>query len=210
MKSKIILSLAAIMSVGLASCDETARLATSLEGNWTGTPTAANNKSKILDRMSSINQDGPEIQTITPTLSIIKDPGVSGGSMKYSAIYTVSQNVTTVATDVPFSVTANVTANANASWTAYDDDEINVSIDPASVKINVDPASVRLEYTVLTDKPASSLDSIKTHMMSNIEKMFTAAVSTKLLSINEFEDIKVKGPSMTLEIGYDDFNFIKK
>lgn len=210
MKSKIVLSLATIMSIGLASCDETARLATSLEGTWTGTPTTTDNKSKILDHMSSINQDCPEIQTITPALSFIKDPGVSGGSMKYSAIYTVSQNVTTVATDVPFSVTAEVSADANASWTAYDDDEITVSIDPASIKIKVDPASVRLEYTVLTDKPASQLDSLKTHMMPNIEKMFIAAVSNKILSINEFEDIKVKGPSMTLEIGYDDFNFIKK
>ncbi|MDE5797130.1 MAG: hypothetical protein K2H75_08450, partial [Muribaculaceae bacterium] len=96
------------------------------------------------------------------------------------------------------------------TWTAQDDDEIIVTIDPSSINATVDPASVALGYAVLTDKPVAELDSLKAQILPNIDTSFTDEVRKRVTALHKLDDIKIQGTTMTLEIGKTDFTLNKQ
>lgn len=207
MKKAIYLAAAAVITAGLASCNENARLASEVEGIWSG------NTTNISKKHSKHNNavPGAEINSVAPSFTFTQDQSVkNGGKLLYSGVYSVSQAVNSTTVNVPFEATANVKATASGTWTAKDDDEIVVTIDPSSVNATIDPASVSLGYSVLTDKPVSELDSLKAQILPNIQTSFSAEVLKSVTDMRKLDDIRIKANTMTLEIGHTDYTLTKQ
>lgn len=213
MSKLVYLALGALVSAGIvSSCSEDARLASKIEGVWSGNVTALvkgdhhkedHHKGKPADAPHPM---GAKINSIAPSFTFSPDASVkNGGKLNFSGVYSVSQPVSAQSVDVPFDATADVKVTASGTWTAKDDDEIIVMIDASSVSTTVDPASVTLGYAVLTDKPVSELESLKAQIMPNINTAFAAEVSKRVTSMHKLDDIKIKDKTMTLEIGDTDF-----
>lgn len=214
MSKLVYLALGTVMSVGIVSCDESAKLASQAEGVWSGTPTVLSSKEghhKEKHNDNSAKPMGAKINSVAPSFTFTPDPSVkNGGKLDFSGVYSVSQAVSSQSVDVPFDATADVKVSAKGTWMAQDDDEIIVTIDPSSVSTTVDPASVALGYAVLTDKPVAELDSLKAQILPNIDASFTDEVRKRVTALNKLDDIKIKGTTMTLEIGKTDFTLSKQ
>lgn len=207
------LALGALVSVGIVSCDDSAKLASQAEGVWSGNTTVLSAKEHHKEKQNNnpAQPMGAKINSVTPSFTFTPDASVkNGGKLNFSGVYSVSQAVSSQSVDVPFDATADVKVNANGTWTAQDDDEIIVTIDASSVSVTVDPASVALGYAVLTDKPVAELDSLKAQILPNIDSSFTEEVRKRVTSLHKLDDVKIQGTTMTLEIGKTDFTLNKQ
>lgn len=206
------LAVVGLAIAGLASCNENARLASQVEGIWSGSTTVVkdgNNKGK--KHGPEMQPLGASVQSVTPSFTFTKDASVKdGGKVLYSGVYSMTQAVTSSFVDVPFEATANVKATASGTWTAKDDDEILLTIDPSSITAEIDPASVSLGYSVLTDKPVSELDSLKAQILPNLDTNFKAEIVKRVTALRKLDDIKIKSSTMTLEIGHTDYTLTKQ
>lgn len=214
MSKLVYLALGALVSVGIVSCDDSAKLASQVEGVWSGNTTVISAKEKHHKDKPHTNDAQPmgaKINSVAPSFTFTPDASVkNGGQLSFSGVYSVSQAVSSQSVDVPFDATADVKVSAKGTWNAQDDDEILVTIDASSVNVTVDPASVALGYAVLTDKPVSELDSLKAQILPNIDTSFTEEVRKRVVSLHKLDDIKIQGTTMTLEIGKTDFTLNKQ
>lgn len=209
------LAVAGLLTAGLASCNENAKLASAVEGVWSGNETQIVKKDgKKHDKHGKPENAniGASINSVTPSFTFAKDVNVKdGGKVTYTGVYSISQAVSSQSVDVPFEATANVKATAEGTWTATDDDEIMLTIDQTSVKTEIDPTSVSFGYAVLTDKPVSELDSLKANLLPNLEISFGAEVQKRVAMMKKLDDIKFpQTGTMTLEIGKTDYTLTKQ
>ncbi len=212
MKKMIYTAVAGLMVAGLASCNENAKLASQVEGIWSGNTTELVKKDKKKNADKGQNPVGAKINSMTPSFTFTKVDSVkNGGKVVYSGVYSVSQAVSSQAVDVPFEATASVKAVAEGTWTATGDDKIMLTINQSSVKTEIDPASVSFGYAVLTDKPVSELDSLKANLLPNLEVSFGAEVQKNVAMMKKLDDIKFpQAGTMTLEIGKTDYTLTKQ
>ena len=84
---------------------------------------------------------------------------------------------------------------------AKDDDEIAVTLDATNANITVDPSSLTLGYATLTDTPATELETIKARVQGNVATAVSQAMRQRMSRLHEFDDIKITGTSMKMEIG---------
>ena len=213
MSKLVYLVLGALVSVGIVSCDESAKLASQAEGVWSGTTTVLSKKDHHKDKhhANAPQPLGAKVNSIKPSFTFTPDASVkNGGKLSFSGVYSVSQPVSSQSVEVPFDATADIKVSANGTWMAKDDDEIIVTIDTSSVNTTIDPASVSLGYAVLTDKPVAELDSLKAQILPNIDASFTQEVRNRVTSLHKLDDIKIQGTTMTLEIGETDFTLNKQ
>lgn len=232
MKTKLFLALAVATVLGLSSCDNASKLANNVQGTWQGETTQmskgkpdkqkdgdrkdkkdGDHKDKKGDDRKGGQRDGGKVDmTCIPTITFTLDQTTNGGTLNITAQYTVSQPVFTK-TDSIAPVKATISGNATASgtWLAKDEDDIRVTIDPTKINVAVDPSSLSLDYAVLTDRPASELDSIKANVAANIEPMVRTMIQERISRIHEFEDVKFPTKTtMKMEIGHAKMTFTKK
>lgn len=211
MSKLVYLALGAMVSVGIVSCDKNAKLASEIEGVWSGNATVISKDSHKEKQDNNAKPLGAKVNSITPSFTFTPDASVkNGGKLTFSGVYSVNQAVSSQSVDVPFEATANVRATGQGTWTAKDDDEIIVMMDASTISTTVDSASVALGYAVLTDKPVAELESLKEQILPNITTSFSAEVKKNVTSIHKLDDIKIKGSVMTLEIGKTDFTLNKQ
>ncbi len=150
--------------------------------------------------------------TCTPTFTFTLEKGTNGGNLAISAQYTVAQPVFTKdETAAPVKATISGTATASGTWMAKDDDDITVTLDPAKTNVTVDPASLKLDYAVLTDRPASELDSIKANIAANIEPQVKSMLQERISNLRKFDDVKFINPTtMKMEVGHAKITFTKE
>lgn len=210
MNKTLTLAVAGLCALGLASCNEEAKLASQVEGIWSGTTTQMNQGKKQKGGDASAIT-GATVNSVTPSFTFTPDESVkNGGKVIYSGVYSISQPVNSATVGVPFKVTANVKTTASGTWQAVDDDEITVTFDATSVNTTLDPQSVAFSYAELTDKPVSELDSLKANLLPNLEISFGGEIQKRVASIKKLDDVKVRDNSMTLEIGKTDYTFTKQ
>ena len=101
----------------------------------------------------------------------------------------------------PVNATVSGTANASGTWMAKDDDEIDVTLDATNANITVDPSSLTLGYATLTDTPATGLETIKARVQGNVATAVSQVMRQRMSRLHEFDDIKITGTSMKMEIG---------
>lgn len=206
--AKILLGMAAVAAMGLVSCDEAGKLAGQVEGTWKGATTEM-----LGDRHNAQNMPQQPVMSMmcTPVFTFSRTDGTKGGTLDIKADYVLTQGLlASSSTQVPFSATVTGTATAQGTWTAKDDDEIMMVMDPSMIKVEVDTASLALNYTGLTDSPASDLAAIKARVAGNVESQARTVITNRVMKLRELDDIKVQDRSMTLEIGHAKMVFTKE
>ena len=223
MKTKLLLGVAIIAALGLSSCDDASKMAGKITGTWQGEKISMDKSGKpgehkdIKDGDKKDRKDGHDRMaqvemTCVPTLTFTRDASTNGGNVTISAAYTVSQGVaTTESVSLPVKATVSGTATAQGTWAAKDDDDIIVTLDPTKTSVTVDPSTLALSYAVLTDSPASQLDSIKSGVAANIETQVKGMIEGRISKLRKFDDIKfINDNTMKLEVCHRKVTFTKK
>jgi len=197
---KNIFRIAAIISVIIFSgCNEKAKLARQIEGTWTGTPTAQNRQTTGI----------PETTT-TKTIRFDIGPKKTDGKLHIEELVSISYSKFTDLAEghTPLlSISASGTISADGTWTASDDDEIIIYIDPQSIKAEVDTSSVALGYDTLSPNSTADIAAIKPAATEDIRQKLIAFAGTEFSNINKIDDIKVINDIMSCEIGNSDLTF---
>lgn len=207
---------AALLSIaGLTSCDNTARLAGNVEGTWRAPET-----NMILKKDHGGHYDsgaaGRHVNDRTlacaPTITFTRTQGTKGGDITIVANYTMTMPValTDTVLSAPVNATVSGTANASGTWMAKDDDEIAVTLDATRTDVTVDPSSLTLSYATLTDSPAAGLEAIKARVQANVASAVSQAIRQSTARLHEFDDVKVAGSNMKLEIGKTKLMFTRQ
>ena len=115
-----------------------------------------------------------------------------------------------LAATTPVKASVNGNVNATGTWTVEDGDEIIVNLDPSKTVVNVDTTSTALSYAVLTDASPDSLDIIKARVAANIPDVIKPMIAGKVQKMRKFDDVKIKGNTMTLEAGHNKMTFTKQ
>lgn len=186
----------------LASCDSPSRLASHIEGEWTGaseriTDTDLSYVSMIPDYEFIRNADNDRTEG-TVNLTAQLDTSLPADGFPMDSIGE---------TPVSFSVAAVVTASG--TWKAIDDDEIIISFAPSTVIASVDSKAV-CEYT----SPLMSTDRAQTMelpkpVIDTISRQLTTTMTNYVGRVTAIDDIEIKGTFMKCEIGKRDYTFTK-
>lgn len=116
----------------------------------------------------------------------------------------------TLATTIPVKATVNGNVSASGTWIVKDGDEIVINLDPSKTIVNVDTASLALSYAKLTDTPVDSLNTIKERVAANIPDAIKPMLAGQVQKMRKFDDVKIKGNTMTLEAGHNKMTFTKQ
>lgn len=215
MKIKLLMSAAFAAVIALSSCSgEDAKLAGDLAGTWTGQTTSMmggkNHKPDKDGRKGQPAMADKGEMSCTPTLTFVKTDGTNGGTLNISADYTLTKGVESISTPTPVNATVSGNITASGTWTVKDGDEVKVIIDPSKTVVNVDTTSLTLSYATLTDASQDALASIKEKVSANLESVVKPMLSARVQKLHEFDDVKITGNVMTMEMGHNKVTFNKK
>lgn len=198
------LLMAAAVAGALASCESPARLASQLEGQWSGTT----------ERLTDTNLS---YVSMTPAYEFVRNDGANADRAAGTVTLTAQIDTQMPADGFPvdslgeepvsFSVAAVVTVNG--TWKAVDDDEILVHFSTSDILTSVDSKAV-CEYT----SPMSATDRAQTvelpkSALDAIGRQITSTVSHYASSISEIDDIKIKDNFMKCEIDHRKSTFTR-
>ncbi len=190
-------------ALALVSCNDNARLASEVQGAWTGTPENFTDNSVVT-------------ATILETFDFVSDgtviaKGSHGGSVVIAGMITASTQVVADAGLVePLSLTATAKPTISGTWTVIDDDEIALSLNLQSLAVDVDPSTLVVEGNVLTGNDTPKIDSIRPSVAATIGASMKRALENRYASFRHLDDVKVKGPLLKFEIGKMDCVFTRQ
>ncbi len=190
-------------ALALVSCNDNARLASEVQGAWTGTPENFTDNSVVT-------------ATILETFDFVSDgtviaKGSHGGSVVIVGMITASTQVVADAGLVePLSLTATAKSTISGTWTVIDDDEIALSLNLQSLAVDVDPSTLVVEGNVLTGNDTPKIDSIRPSVAATIGASMKRALENRYASFRHLDDVKVKGPLLKFEIGKMDCVFTRQ
>lgn len=215
MKIKMLMAAGLTAALALSSCSsEEAKLAGAIAGTWNGTTTQMSHRKDKPDKKDRRDGDRNRMDagemTCTPTLTFVRTDGTNGGTIDISANYTLTRGVESVASATPVSATVNGSIKASGTWTAHDDDEVIINLDPTKTVVDVDTTSVSLNYAQLTDAPKDSLASMRSRVISNIPDVVKPMLEARVMKMRKLDDIKITGNVMTLEAGHTPISFTKR
>ena len=197
MKKILSLGIVTASLLVLSSCNEKAKLATSIAGSWSGSA----------QRVET--SDAKATTSVTRIINFMPDAGSkTGGTLEAVAEFSIETGTQLQATDTqPISVTASGNATISGRWEATDDDEIVISFDSNSLKVNVDPKEVVLEYTISTESAEPIDQTLTATAIAEITRTITPAMNHNVFNFSKIDDIKITGNLMSCEIGKKDFTF---
>lgn len=195
---KVLLTMSAIAAIMLSSCDSTAKLAKEVEGSWSGVPV------KLVDESAA------SAMIIESYIFSVDSSGRSGDIVVGGMISTTSQMPQSQDVVQPFSITGSAKSIVYGSWTAVDDDEINVNLSPESLSVTVDPDATELVANMATGATAPELETMKPQIAQSMKNQLTAALQLRYASIKHLDDVKVKGNVLKFEIGHDEYTFSRQ
>lgn len=192
--SGIGLAAVAAGSFFLVSCGESpSRLASDIEGTWSGVP------EQFRRQLMIDGQFTPAYQFVRNSDS--KTSGVVTQTSQVAVILPFTTNATDSAGNTPVSVTASALATVTGVWSAVDDDDIMLSFDMNTLKIDVDPDA---EYLYADPRLSTDIPRVQP-IDGNVRSAVTALVKKGMTdvvgNIREIEDVKVKDGMMRCEIG---------
>lgn len=185
---KLLLGLLAVTAVVLAGCDETKKLAGEVAGTWTSNPTA-------------FMADDGSTATAIENMVFERDSTSKGGMVIITSLISSTGSFSGSATIMsPFSISAAAKSYISGHWTAVDDDELLLALDPATMTVEVDPDAV-----VITSDPGFSpgtipTDSIRPHIAGAMKATLTHTLLQHYLSYQKLDDVKVKGSTLRFEV----------
>ena len=173
------------MSTG---CDETKKLAGEVTGTWTSNPTPF------------IATDG---STATSIENIVfeRDSTSNGGMVIITSLISSTGSFTGSSTIMsPFSVSAAAKSYISGHWTAVDDDELLLALDPATMTVEVDPDAVVITSDLNFSPETSPIDSIRPQIAGAMKATITQILLQHYVNYQELDDVKVKGSTLQFEV----------
>ena len=187
--------MAALLLTG--SCSDKAKLAEAIQGEWTGNP------EKILDT-------GAADASMVRVLEFSPGSADTEGNVTMTAMITVENTMPFNDSIVtPLQISASGTAVISGVYQVKDHDELIISLDVTSMSVTVDPDAVALNYNVLTQNSAASVDQLKPGATVLATQQINRAAQNAFSNITEIDDIHVKGNVMSCEINKRDLVFSK-
>ena len=168
---KLLIGLLALTALVSAGCDETKKLAGEVTGTWTSNP------------IPFIATDG---STATSIENIVfeRDSTSNGGMVIITSLISSTGSFTGSSTIMsPFSVSAAAKSYISGHWTAVDDDELLLALDPATMTVEVDP-----------------IDRIRPQIAGAMKATITQDLLQHYVSYQELDDVKVKGSTLQFEV----------
>lgn len=187
------------VGLGLWSCDGAGSLSDKVAGAWTGTP-------------ESLPVDAGYSSTIIENYSFQRDSvdGSNGGNVLMTGLVSVMTQLPEINWVMePISLSTSGTVTISGTWRAVDDDELSVSFNPLSIDVNIDPDAVAVSDNILTGQNSVGFDSIKAKAAVNVAAQIRRAVELRYSRIKKFDDVKVKGQIMQMEVGDTDYVFTR-
>lgn len=184
---------AAMMMIGLSSCDGRQTLAKEINGSWSASP----------DR---ITETATMSTGVIRIINFVRTPSEAGGDLIMSSLVSVSSQLPrTDSVAQPVSMTASGIASIRGTWAAQDDDEIIVVLDASTFNVEVDSSAVVLSSNYVFNESTSDLATLKPSAVEMVRNQITQAVRDDFFSIRKIDDIKIKDNMMSCEINDEDF-----
>lgn len=190
----ILAGAAVVLGLTMVSCDTAMSLAKDVNGTWAG------GVDRILG--DALNSDVFSTYTFTYDAASAK----AGGDIVINATLAGNYNDNVVVGETPSNVSVTVagTSSISGTWTAIDDDEIVITLNPSTLKVSLDPAAQTLTSSaVLT---AEAIDTLKPNLLSMIKDRMAYDLRIKYSSPIHMDDVKVKG-GKTLEYEVNDIDY---
>ncbi len=179
--------LAAGALIAQTSCDSASKLAEDIDGSWSSAP-----------EMLANTPDG--LITGVDNFVFSKTASTSGTLMIATMISVNRELPLDNESTEPVSLTASAKATVQGTWTAADDDEIQLVIDPASIKIEIDPEGIVAVPTLITEVDAPTTDSIPPALAAALKKEILKVITAKYVGLNQMDDVEIKDGRMKYEI----------
>ena len=185
---KLLIGLLALTALVSTGCDETKKLAGEVTGTWTSNPTPF------------IATDG---STATSIENIVfeRDSTSNGGMVIITSLISSTGSFTGSSTIMsPFSVSAAPKSYISGHWTAVDDDELLLALDPATMTVEVDPDAVVITSDLNFSPETSPIDSIRPQIAGAMKATITQILLQHYVNYQELDDVKVKGSTLQFEV----------
>lgn len=196
MKANAILIGAAVMlGMTVASCESATRLAKDMEGTWAGAVDRIPGDALSSDLYSSY------------TFSYDAENSTPGGDIVINSTLSANYTDNIIVGELPSSVAVTVagTSTINGTWTAIDDDEIVITLNPSTLNVSLDPDAQALT-TSATGLTAETIDTLKPRLLSMIKDRVAYDLRIKYSSPIRMDDVKIKnGKTMKYEINDIDY-----
>lgn len=192
---KSILIAAAGLAIGLSSCHEEAKLASQLEGSWSGAP----------ERFTTMDV---ATSTMTPTYTFELGEGdATGGTVTIAAMVNALMPVNTPSDGVilPFEVTASAIGTLEGTWRVTDDDHVALNINVNTLNVNINPDNITTANDALDDTTLSYWQTNKESFTENLKRNLTTSLQMRFMALRELDDVKIK--NNVLEYEYMDTHY---
>ncbi|MDE6484819.1 MAG: hypothetical protein K2L14_05450 [Duncaniella sp.] len=196
MKIRMILAGAAVaLGLTMVSCESATRLAKDVDGTWTGG----------VERIPGDALNSDVFSTYTFTYNA--DNAQAGGDIVINATLSANYSDNVVIGDIPSTVVMTVagTSTVSGTWTAVDDDEIVITLNPSTLKVSLDPDAQSLTTTV-PGMTSEAIDTLKPQLLSMIKDRMAYDLRIKYSSPIRMDDVKVKdGKTLAYEVNDVDY-----
>ena len=174
------------------ACDSPSRLASKVEGAWSGT-------SQRFDK--KVVGDG----TYTPVYEFTRTDKRPSGNVTLSAQVSVTMPINSQVNaegTAPVSATAAALATVSGYWTADDDDEIKIAFDASTLTITMDPDVQFAIADVYTNFDTDSVATVSAPVMKAFREQVRRGMDQVISKTREFDDIHFPADAiMTAKVG---------
>lgn len=181
--SGIALSVAVL---SLSSCESATRLAKDIQGSWSGAP-------------EKLIENSPSASSYMPVLTFVKTDAANG-DITITSTLSISEQ-----TSDNTVMSASGQSTISGKWTAADDDEIYINLDPSTLDVIVNPDDVIMNSNPIDGTESASSGSLQTTLTPVIKARMKSAIQSQMLKIAKMDDIKIKNGIMTCEINDKDY-----
>lgn len=188
LRTSFLLSLAAIAGaiIFVTACDSPGRLASKIEGTWSGMP-------------QRITTDQPGEATYMPMYTFERDNSRPEGRIVLAAEVSVMLPVDAPVDSLgaaPISATANAQATVSGIWTATDDDEIKIAFDPTTLVITMNPELTYSVADVFTSTDTDESVKPSAAVMRAFSEQIRRDMNTVIAAHYELDDIEFRSDNM--------------
>lgn len=194
LKTSVIMTSLALAGTLLftTACDSPSRLASKVEGTWSGTSVRFNKQ---------VVGDG----TYTPVYEFSRTDKRPAGNVTLSAQVSVTMPINSQVNaegTAPVSATAAALATVSGYWTADDDDEIKIAFDTSTLTITMDPDVQFAIADVYTDFDTDSVATVSAPVMKAFREQVRRGMDDVVSKTREFDDIHFPSDViMTAKVG---------
>lgn len=192
MKKSVFFMLAAAVAILLSSCSGREKLAQNLAGSWASAP-------------AQLNVGAESSATLMKTYQFTKDEDHPGGNVYINGLISITSSLTSGQGILPpTTFSASGTAAASGTWTANDDDEITIYIDPTTISVVVDPATILLPNF----EGSEDIMTYKNIVAQNVNERMKVLFTQNVVSIVDIDDIEFSKDKQTFKCEVNDRKYV--